>query len=151
MRENLIEAVIGAGVLLVAGAFLFYATQTTGLGGSSGGNYPVIAKFRSAEGIVIGSDVRLAGVKIGSVTSMSLDPVTYLAETTLSLNNGVDIPDDSQAAVASEGLLGGAFIDIAPGGSEFAIASGEEIIDTQSAVSLLDLLIRFAANSGSEE
>ena len=150
MREHLVEAVIGACVLFAAAGFFFFVSQQTGIGGG-GGSYPVVAKFRSAEGVLVGADVKLAGVKIGSVTEMSLDPVTYLAETHMAVNAGVEIPDDSQAIVASEGLLGGAFIQIEPGGSEFALAAGEEILDTQSAVSLLDLLVRFAANGGGEE
>lgn len=150
MRENLVEAIIGAGVLIAAAFFLFFVTQQTGIGSGNSGDYPLVAKFRSAEGVLVGSDVKLAGVKVGSVTSMKLDPVTYLAETQMILKAAVEIPDDSQAIVASEGLLGGAFIQIEPGGSEFALAAGDEILDTQSAVSLLDLLVRFAASGGEE-
>lgn len=149
MSENTVEAIIGAGVVLVAGAFLVYLSQTTGFGGTSG-DYALTAKFRSAEGLVVGADVRVAGVKVGSVTQMTLDPVTYLAETKLSVADGVEIPDDSLAAVASEGLLGGAFVQIEPGGSEFTYVAGDEILDTQSAVSLLDLMMRFATSGSSE-
>ena len=148
MSENIVEAIIGAAVLAVAAFFLLFVSQQTGYA-TGGGDYPLTAKFRSAEGIVVGSDVRLAGVKIGSVTSMTLDPVTFQAETGLSLVAGVEIPDDSQAGVASEGLLGGAFIQIEPGGSDIALGPGEEILNTQSAVSFIDLLVRFAAGSGS--
>lgn len=150
MRENLVEAIIGAAVLIGAAVFLVFVTGQTGMNDSTSANYPLVAKFRSAEGIVVGADVKLAGVKVGSVTQMTLDPVTYLAETKMTLTGGIDIPDDSQAVVASEGLLGGAFIQIEPGGSEFALGAGDEILDTQSAVSLLDLLVRFAASGGSE-
>lgn len=150
MRENLVEAIIGAAVLIGAAVFLVFVTGQTGMNDGTSANYPLVAKFRSAEGIVVGADVKLAGVKVGSVTQMTLDPVTYLAETKMTLTGGIDIPDDSQAVVASEGLLGGAFIQIEPGGSEFALGAGDEILDTQSAVSLLDLLVRFAASGGSE-
>lgn len=149
MKENIVEAVIGAIVLVAAAFFLFFITQQTGFS-QNDGTYPLSAKFRSAEGIVVGADVRLAGVKIGTVTDMKLDPVTFQAETMLSLASGIEIPDDSEAGVASEGLLGGAFIEIEPGGSEFALGAGEEILNTQSAVSFVDLLVRFAASSGSD-
>ena len=149
MKDNIFEAIIGAIVLAAAVFFLVFITQQTGVAGSAG-TYPLTAKFRSAEGIVVGADVRLAGVKIGTVTGMELDPVTFQADTTLALVSGIEIPDDSEAGVASEGLLGGAFIEIEPGGSEFALASGEEILNTQSAVSFVDLLVRFAASSGSD-
>ena len=148
MKENIVEAIIGAAVLVAAVVFLVFIGQTSGFSGG-GGDYQLSAKFRSAEGIAIGSDVRLAGVKIGSVTGLTLDAETYQAETLCSVIDGIKIPDDSEAGVASEGLLGGAFVEIEPGGSEFMLVNGDEILNTQSAVSLLDLLIRFASGSGS--
>jgi len=147
MKENVAEAMIGGVVVVVAAAFLFFMSQSSGLS-QSGGSYELLAKFRSAEGVVVGSDVRLAGVKVGSVTGIELDPSTYLATTTFSIAENVKIPDDSEAGVASEGLLGGAFVELSPGGSEFMLVSGDEIINTQSAVSLLQLLMRFATGSG---
>ncbi len=146
MKENVAETIIGAAVLVIAGAFFFFMSQTAGVSGSSG-NYGLVARFQSAEGISVGSDVRLAGVKIGSVTSMTLDPETYLASTTLSISDTIKIPDDSEVGVATEGLLGGAFIEISAGGSEFMLGDGEEVLNTQSAVSLLSLLLRFASSS----
>lgn len=147
MKENVAEAFIGALVVLVAAGFLVFMGQSSGFSGGSG-TYELSAKFRSAEGVIVGSDVRLAGVKIGSITSIELDPVTYQASTIMSVDNNVKIPDDSEAGVATEGLLGGAFVELSPGASEFMLASGDEIINTQSAVSLLNLLIRFASGNG---
>ena len=146
MKDNVAETLIGALVLAVAAGFLLFMSQSSGFS-SDGGSYNLKARFQSAEGIIVGSDVRLAGVKIGSVTSMELDPVTYLAETTISVQNSVKIPDDSQVGVATEGLLGGAFIELSAGASEFMLNEGDEILDTQSAVSLLSLLLRFATQS----
>ena len=149
MRENVVEAIIGAGVLAAAVLFLVFMGRTTGYATGTD-SYDLIAKFRSVEGITVGSDVRLAGVKVGSVTGLTLDRETYLAETTLTVEKGVLIPDDSEAGVESEGLLGGAFINFEPGGSEFMLVAGDEVLNTQSAVSLLDLLVRFASSGGSE-
>ena len=146
MKDNVAETLIGALVLAVSAGFLLFMSQSSGLS-SGGSNYNLKARFQSAEGIIVGSDVRLAGVKIGSVTSMELDPVTYLAETTISVQDSVRIPDDSQVGVATEGLLGGAFIEISAGASEFMLNEGDEIVDTQSAVSLLSLLLRFATQN----
>ena len=78
---------------------------------------------------------------------MDLNPVTYRAETTLAIADGVEIPDDSAISIESEGLLGGNFVNISPGGSEFYFASGDEVEDTQSAVSLITLLLRFVGGS----
>ena len=90
MKDNAAETLIGALVLAVAAGFLFFMTQSTGFA-SDGGSYELKARFQSAEGITVGSDVRLAGVKIGSVVAMNLDPTTYLAETTLSLKDTIDL------------------------------------------------------------
>jgi len=147
MKENVAEAFIGGLAVLVAAAFLVFMGQSSGFSGSNG-QYDLVAKFRSAEGVVVGSDVRMAGVKIGSVTDISLDPVTYLATTEFTVQDGIKVPDDSEAGIATEGLLGGAFVELSPGGSEFMLASGDEVINTQSAVSLLQLLMQFASGSG---
>lgn len=148
MTDSPTQVVVGATVLAVAVGFLVFAGQATGFGNSSSG-YELIASFRSAEGITIGSDVRLAGVKIGSVTEMDLNPKTFRADTKISLINGIEIPDDSAITIASEGLLGGNFVELSPGGSLDNFAEGDEIEDTQGAVSLISLLMKFV--SGNEE
>lgn len=145
MRENVAETIIGGVVVVVAALFLMFMAQNSGFSANSG-SYEVMAKFRSAEGVLVGSDVRMAGVKVGSVTSVDLDPENYLATTTISIREDIKLPDDSEAGIASEGLLGGAFVELSPGGSEFMLAGGDEIVNTQSAVSLLQLLMRFAAD-----
>ncbi|TNC52902.1 outer membrane lipid asymmetry maintenance protein MlaD [Rubellimicrobium rubrum] len=149
MRESPVEVLTGALVVLVAGGFLVYAAQATGLGGPSEG-VRLNASFRSIEGVSLGTDVRLAGVKIGSVTDTALDPQTFRATTELTVNADVPIPDDSSAVVASEGLLGGNFVEIVPGGSLTTLADGGEIVDTQGAVSLLQLLLQYISG-GSEQ
>lgn len=141
------EIALGGVVLAAATAFLIYAAGLTGFGASSGGQFTLQASFRSADGVAVGTDVRLAGVKVGAVTAMDLNPVTYRAETTLAIADGVEIPDDSAISIESEGLLGGNFVNISPGGSEFYFASGDEVEDTQSAVSLITLLLRFVGGS----
>ena len=89
--------------------------------------------------------MRLAGVRIGSVTAIDLNPETYRAETRFTVPGDLLIPEDSAISIASEGLLGGAYVEIIPGGDPFGLAPGEEIEDTQGAVSLLNLLARFVA------
>ena len=148
MRENPVEVLTGAAVVLVAGGFLLYAAQATGYGRPDEG-LTLSASFRSIEGISLGTDVRMAGVKIGSVTDTALDPETFRASTELTVNAAIPVPDDSSAVVSSEGLLGGNYIEIVPGGSLTALADGGEIVDTQGAVSLLQLLLQYI--SGGEE
>ena len=81
---------------------------------------------------------------------MTLDPMTFRAETTFSLREDILLPDDSAITIASEGLLGGSFVEIIPGGSPFNYAPGDRITDTQSSVSLVTLLMRFVTGDGSE-
>lgn len=144
MKNNPIETALGALVVAAAIGFLFYASNAVGLSGPSD-VYDVKASFRSAEGVSLGTDVRMAGVKIGSVTGMELNQTTFRAEVKVSIMDKVEIPDDSAIAVTSEGLLGGNFIEIIPGASEFPIANGGEIEDTQGSVSLITLLMKFVS------
>lgn len=150
MSENRVEVLTGAAVLAVAVGFFVWAGQGHSLVATTA-SYPVHASFRSVEGITVGTDVRMAGVKIGTVTNIGLNPQTFFADTTVAVNKGVDLPDDSQIIVASEGLLGGAFIEILPGGSLTNVEPGGELLDTQGAVSTLGLLMKFAGakDSGS--
>lgn len=147
MAENTGEVLVGGAVLAVAIGFVVYAGQATGLGGGTGG-YPLTASFRSVEGVTVGTDVRLAGVKVGTVTAMQLNPETYRADTMLSVVKGIEIPDDSAVVVSSEGLLGGNFVEIFPGGSLFYYKPGDEIIDTQGSVSLINLLLKYVGGGG---
>ena len=143
---SITEIATGGAVLAAAVGFFLFAT---GAGGTSGGDsYPLLAHFRSAEGIGVGTEVRLAGVQVGSVTAMELNAQTFLAETTISVDGDIVLPDDSAIAIASEGLLGGSFVEIIPGGSPFNMEAGGEFIDTQSSVSLITLLLRFFGGSG---
>lgn len=147
MSESKTEVAVGAAVLLIAAGFLFYAGQVTGFTSSSSG-YPVTASFRSLEGVSVGTDVRLAGVKIGSVTSVTLNPETFRADTVLTVQEGIVLPDDTAVVITSEGLLGGNFVELMPGGSPFNLNPGDEIIDTQGAVSLISLLLKFVSGEG---
>lgn len=149
-QDNTItEVLVGAAVMAVAVGFFFYAAGSTG-SGPSGGSYTLTASFRSADGIAVGTDVRLAGVQVGTVTAMTLNPETFRAETTFTMRDDVELPDDSAIAISSEGLLGGNFVEILPGGSPFTYAPGDQIMDTQGSVSLVTLLMRFVSGSDAE-
>lgn len=149
MSHSAAELTAGGVVLAGALAFGLYTVQATGFSMGSAG-YELRASFRSVEGINVGSDVRLAGVKVGTVTAIDLNAETYRADTKVSLNDGVQVPDDSAIVIASEGLLGGNYVEISPGGSPFYYAAGDEILDTQGSVSLLTLLLRYVGG-GDEE
>jgi phospholipid/cholesterol/gamma-HCH transport system substrate-binding protein len=146
MAENKLEIMTGAGVLVMAAGFLAYAMSVTGYSAGTD-SYQLTASFRSVEGIKIGTDVKLAGVKIGSVTGVSLNPETFRADAEFSVAGGIEIPDDSAISIASEGLLGGNFVEILPGGSPFNLDPNSEIEDTQGSISLISLLSKFVTGS----
>ena len=149
MADTKLEILVGGVVLAAAIGFGVYAAQVAGVS-RGGDSYPLTASFRSLEGVNVGTDVRLAGVKVGTVTAVDLNGDTYRADTTVAIARGVEIPDDSAIIISSEGLLGGNFVEIVPGGSPFYFAEGDEITDTQGAVSLISLLLRFVGGEGDE-
>lgn len=148
MASHTAEVITGTAVVAAAAGFLIYANQFGGLTPQTD-SYTLTASFRSAEGVTVGTDVRLAGVKVGSVTLLELDPETFRAEAGFAIDREVILPDDTAVVVASEGLLGGSFIEILPGGSPFNYESGDEILDTESSVSIVSLLLKFV--SGDDE
>jgi len=141
-QNSVAETAIGAVVILAAVGFVVYAGSVSGRQAARD-SYPLSAKFRSVEGIAVGTDVRLAGIRVGTVTGLVLDPATYQATASFTVDSGLSIPEDSDVAIASEGLLGGSYVEITPGASEFMLAAGDEVANTQSSVSLLNLLMKF--------
>ncbi|MDW8443419.1 MAG: outer membrane lipid asymmetry maintenance protein MlaD [Acetobacteraceae bacterium] len=140
-RRSVAEVVAGAVVLAVAGVFLVYAVTHTGR--SLGPGYDLVAKFDRIDGIGPGADVKVSGVKVGSVVAQRLDPETFLAVVTMRIDPAVRLPVDTSAEITSESLLGGRYIALVPGGSDRMLAPGAVIEATQSAVSLEALLGRF--------
>lgn len=149
MSENKTEILVGGVVLAAAIAFGVYAGQIAQVS-AGGSHYPLTASFRSLEGVSVGTDVRLAGVKVGLVTDVTLNRETFRADATVGIDEGILIPEDSSIAIASEGLLGGSFVEIVPGGSPVNLEPGEEILDTQGAVSIVQLLLQFAGGGEGE-
>ena len=141
-RRNAIEVLTGILVLIVAFGFLGYAIANTG-GGPSGGGYPLYASFDNIAGLNVGADVRLAGVKVGTVQAETIDPKTFLARVTLDVRKGIELPKDTGASIASESLLGGIYLALSPGGDTQMLQPGGTITVTQGAVSLQDLLGQF--------
>ena len=138
MRGNVIETVMGAVVLVVAALFLVFAYKTSQLRAVSG--YEVNAEFSRVDGIRQGSDVRISGIKIGSVVAEELDPKTFLAVVRMSIDPAVKLPDDTVAEIISAGLLGDKYMSLVPGGSDQMIAPGGKIKYTQSSISLESLI-----------
>lgn len=148
MKNSTVETLIGAAVIFIAAAFFFFAYQTSGKGHASGA-YRVSAEFDNAEGVSVGTDVRIAGVKIGSVVDFTLNTENFQANTVMELDPKVKLTDDATAKVTSEGLLGSKFIALEQGGSETMLADGGVISNTQGAVDIWSLISQaMFANKG---
>jgi len=146
MTSKTIETLIGAIVVVVAVGFLYFAYTSTSEGSLTG--YPISATFARVDGLAVGTDVRMSGIKIGTVSSLSLDPKTYLAVAHLTINNSVQLPDDSSIKITSAGLLGNSYLSVTPGGSDKMIAPGGRIVNTQGSVDLMGLIGRIITSGG---
>jgi phospholipid/cholesterol/gamma-HCH transport system substrate-binding protein len=144
-RSAVFETFVGVIVVAVAAFFMVYAYGVSGkrLGGD---HYRVDAVFGRVDGITIGSEVRIAGVKIGSVSSHRLNLQTYEADIQMAIDRGVPIPEDSVAKIVTDGLLGGAHVAIEPGASEDMLREGDKITMTQGSVDLLGLAVQSFTN-----
>lgn len=149
MTRNLLETLLGAVVLIVAVGFLAFAYNTSQV--QQSGGYELIARFDKVDGLERGSDVRISGIKVGTVLDQSLDPETYRAEVRFSLREDIQLPADTSAAVVSNGLLGGKYLALVPGGDIEMLEPGGEVTLTQSAVNLEDLIGHMIFSQGGGE
>jgi phospholipid/cholesterol/gamma-HCH transport system substrate-binding protein len=141
MKRSVIETVLGAVVLFVAAFFLIFSYRTSNV--STGAGYDLVADFSSIGGLKTGDDVQISGVKIGSVTGVTLNPETYLARVTMTIDPDIKVPDDTAALISSESLLGGRYLALEPGGSDKVLAHGGRVPFTQSPQNLEQLLGQF--------
>ncbi|MDP6350609.1 MAG: outer membrane lipid asymmetry maintenance protein MlaD [Alphaproteobacteria bacterium] len=138
MNRNALETLIGALVIVVAVWFVTFAYTKSDVGTVSG--YQVIAKFTGIGALKEGADVRISGIKVGSVTAETIDPDTYLALVTMNIDEAIKLPLDTTAMIGAEGLLGGEYVRLDPGGEEDMIRPGGEIEYTQAAADVIGLL-----------
>jgi len=137
MKENVLEILVGSVVLILAFVFLIFSLSNTGF--QQKGKF-INAEFGNVAGLKVGDDVLIAGIKVGEVSSNTLDSKSYLAVVKLNLQNNIFIPEDSVAKISSASLLGGQYVEIIPGASDEMLKDDETIYDTRDPVSLTDLL-----------
>ncbi len=141
MQNNLVETLIGAAVIAVALIFLTFAYRGSDAGAVGRDTYQLSARVTNLTGVTVGTDVRIAGIKVGTVSELQLDPVTYEAIMTLSINSQYELAEDTALTVASESLLGGSFIALQPGGDfENPLKDGDEILFASGTVDLFSLI-----------
>lgn len=150
VRGYMLEALVGLAVVIGA-ILLTLAFLDRTAGGAGGDAIEVTALFPNANGIDVGTDVRVAGLSIGEVTAVALDPEGYQAEVRMAIDPAANIPNDSSAAITSESLLGGSHIALLPGGSTDPLAAGDMILDTQGAVDMTGLIGSMINDSGGSD
>ena len=141
MTKSLAETIMGTIVLGIAVAFIVFAYTRSSVATVTG--YEIQAKFTRIDGLVNGADVRVGGIKVGSVVEQNLDPVTYQAIVRMSIAEEVGLPMDSTAAVVSDGLLGGKYVNLEPGGADDMMSPGHTIVYTQSSIMIEQLIGQF--------
>ena len=140
---------LGAVVLAVAVMFLAFAYSIADLKAVTG--YEVKATFLKVGGLERGSDVRISGIDVGTVTSQTLNPETFQAQVIMSIDPSVVLPADTEASIVSDGLLGGKYVNLVPGRASERIAAGGVVSKTKDYQSLEDLvgqIIFLATNTG---
>ena len=149
MKRSVIETILGAVVIVVAAFFLYFSYEMGGVASSNG--YTVHADFSGIGGLNVGDDVQISGVKVGSITNVTLMPENYLARVTMNLNSDIKLPTDTAALISSESLLGGRFMALEPGAEEEMIENGGRIFYTQAPQNLEQLLGQFIFSMQTED
>lgn len=141
------------GLFMIAGliCFSWLAIELGGVSLGSSSHYTLRARFVSASGLKPGADVELAGVVVGKVTHIKFDADEYQAEVELTIPKNVRLQEDAIASIRSTGIIGGKFLKITPGGSDELLAPGDEILETESSISLEELISKYMFDSSKND
>ena len=151
MKRFNIEMVVGLFLIIGLLCFAYLAIRLGDVGLFKENSYPIKAKFISISGLKEGATVELAGVRIGKVTTIDLDQEDYEAEVEMSIRGDVKLTEDVIASIRTQGIIGDRFIKITPGGSEEYLQAGMEIEETESAISLEELVSKYIFEGGGKD
>ena len=143
MKSDIFEFIVGLGVIIIAGWFILSVVSKSEKLSNISETTKYIASFNDVSGISVGSNIKLAGVTVGKVLELKLDEINYTAEMVLGINRKIKIPNDSEIIITSEGLLGGNYVSISPGGSDIFLKANEKFSFTQSSLTLNNLIQKF--------
>ncbi len=138
MNKKPVETIMGIVVIFVAAFFLYFAYQVSDLQVVKG--YDINARFLKVGGLNVGSDVRINGIKVGTVIAQNLAPEDYVADVKLSISSNIQLPKDSVVSVVSDGLVGNKFIKIEPGKSKEFLQNGDTVANTKDFKTLEDMV-----------
>ncbi|MDR0556006.1 MAG: outer membrane lipid asymmetry maintenance protein MlaD [Holosporaceae bacterium] len=148
-KDRVFETVVGGFVLVVAIFFFYYVYQKSGWHGGNG--YVLTAKFDRADGLTEGGDVKISGIKVGKIIDMSVDPESFFAVVKFSVANGLSLPRDSSASVSSDGLFGGKYLALVPGGDDELLTAGDEIENTSGPMNIESMIGQFLFSQKKEQ
>jgi len=143
MKKTNLEIVVGAFLLAGFISFSWLAVKMGDINPFQNETYPVTARFTSISGLKEGSTIELAGVVVGKVSHIELDAGDYEAVVHLNIDKSIELTDDSIASIRTSGIIGDKFIKLTPGGSDIMLAAGDEIDETESAISLEELVSKY--------
>lgn len=143
MKNNYVNFLVGLFVLCGIGALVFMSVTIGGASISSSGQYTLVAKFENSSGLKEGAFVEMSGVRVGLIKSIKYDPKAYESVVTVSLDNSITVPDDSVASIRTSGIIGDRFLKISSGGSDINMEDGDEFIDTESSISIEELVSKY--------
>ena len=141
MKRNPIETILGFFVLFFTIAFLFYASNRVDTKKISG--YTIVANFSKIGGLEVGSDVRISGIKVGSVLKTELKPDDFTADVYLSIDSSMRLPIDTAATIADVGIMGDKYVRLEPGKAQAVLKENDHIMYTKSYKSLEDSVSEF--------
>jgi len=143
MKNNYVNFLVGLFVLCVIGSLVFMSVTVGGASVSNCGHYTLVAQFENSSGLKEGAFVEMSGVRVGLIKSIKYDPKAYESVVTVSLDNSITVPDDSVASIRTSGIIGDRFLKISSGGSDINMEDGEEFIDTESSISIEELVSKY--------
>jgi phospholipid/cholesterol/gamma-HCH transport system substrate-binding protein len=147
MKNLGLNFVVGLFVLLGFAVLIYMSVSIGGATLTDSNSYKIVARFESTSGLKEGAFVEIAGVRVGQAKSIVFDPVNYESVVTITLDNTVQVPDDSIASIRTAGIIGDRFIKLTPGGSDLYLEDGEELIETEPSISLEELISKYMFSS----
>lgn len=147
MKKFNLEMIVGLFLLAGFACFSYLAIKMGDLKLFNRETYAVTARFTSISGLKQGSNVELAGVHVGKVSRIELDPGEYEAIVRMDIDKSVELQDDTIASIRTAGIIGDKFVKLTPGGSDIILEQGDEIVETEAAISLEELVSKYIFES----
>ena len=150
MKKMNVNFIVGLFILFGMSTMAYLAVTIAGVSGYSENSYQLVAKFDSSSGLKEGAFIEIAGVKAGKVTSIELDKESFESVAIFVFDTGVILAEDTIASIRTSGIIGDKFVKISPGASDELLKSGDEIIETESSISIEELVSKYIFSSDSD-